>query len=75
MNINKTEDLLNKKFEFWDEATTMTRYLYVFLGGAIVSYFKLDFRIVAFIIVLLINLFCYHKMKSILNKLIELKRS
>lgn len=68
------EDVLNKKFEFWNEATTMTRYFYVFMAGIMAYSFQMDVRVFAFILVVMINFFCCYKMKSILNELIQIKK-
>lgn len=62
---------LHKKFEFWDEATTFTRYLMVAFLGAAFYQFEVDIRLYVFLLSILLNGFCHYSMKTTLDEIIK----
>lgn len=62
---------LHKRFEFWDEAVTFTRYLMIALLGAAFYEFSVDGVLYAFLLSVVLNGYCYYSMKATFDNIVK----
>lgn len=68
---SEKEMKLHRKFKFWDEATTISRYFIVLFLGLAFYDFSFDTTFYLFVLSILVNGLCYYSMMVTFDNIVK----